>query len=464
MGDSLMFSELFNHSPLPYIILDEDLKIIEVNGAFVDLIEESKDVIIGNLFSKYIVNRRKGESLITEIDNILKTGNKDTVDIVIEVKGETIHLRVYINKIVVSSICYYLLMLRPVEDYELHIKKLEFLSYHDSLTKLKNRRFYEEESRRMDIEENLPISIISVDVNGLSIINNSFGHSTGDQLLVIVADTLRESCRDEDFIARLGGDEFALFLPKTNENGANKVIERINKNLNNKSINGFHISVSLGSSTKHDMSINFKKLLDKADEEMFRNKFSNKNYMREKKSYDILKDFVLMDEEERIHSINVGNLSASLARYVGIDDCDIKKMTQLGMLHDIGKLAIDQEILSKQMEDLTDDEWEQLKKHSELGYEIIKPYKELSEAALSILYHHERWDGNGYPFGLKGEEIPIEARILNICGSYDYMTGPRSYREKMDRDYAISEILNNAGTQFDPMLADIFVNQVLVDI
>jgi HD-GYP domain-containing protein (c-di-GMP phosphodiesterase class II) len=129
------------------------------------------------------------------------------------------------------------------------------------------------------------------------------------------------------------------------------------------------------------------------------------------------------------------------------------------MLHDIGKIGIDNSILNKPGK-LSKNEWEIMKKHSEIGYRIAMSSPELEPIAEYILAHHERWDGNGYPQGLKGEEIPLLSRILAVVDSYDAMTEDRVYRKAMTHQAAIEEIKKNAGTQFDPNIAQIFIDSL----
>jgi len=145
---------------------------------------------------------------------------------------------------------------------------------------------------------------------------------------------------------------------------------------------------------------------------------------------------------------------------LGLCKEEIKEIENIGLLHDIGKIAIDEAILNKS-DKLNDEEWEEIRKHPEIGYRILNAVNDMSEMSEYVLSHHERWDGGGYPKGLKGEEIPLKARIITIADTYDAMISDRAYRKALTEEVAVDEIKKNAGTQFDPQLARIFIENVL---
>ena len=160
------------------------------------------------------------------------------------------------------------------------------------------------------------------------------------------------------------------------------------------------------------------------------------------------------------HSARVSEISEQIAIHMNLSKGEINKIRVAGLMHDIGKIGISDRILNK-IDPLSEEEWEEVQRHSEIGYRILSSANEFSEVAEYILSHHERWDGTGYPKGLKGNEIPYQSRIIAIADSFDAMTSDRSYRKALSYADAFQEIKLKSGSQFDPAIVDLFINQIL---
>lgn len=340
------------------------------------------------------------------------------------------------------------------------LNKIESQSFRDELTGLYNRRFYKEELERMDTKRNLPLSLIMCDVNGLKLINDSFGHSSGDELLKIAAQAITEGCRTDDIAARLGGDEFIIVLPKTNATDAALVIERIKSNYEMKKVNDLEISISFGTGTKVDESQDINDIFIVADKNMYQHKVHESANIKSRTIDIITKTLFKKSKREMSHSKNVSILVEKLAEKMEFSTDNIKLMTLTALMHDIGKIGISDEILNKEAK-LDENEYDEIKKHPEIGYRILSSVNEFSGLSNFVLAHHERWDGKGYPRGLKGEEIPIQSRIIALADSYDAMTNELTYKKALIKDEAIEEIKRCSGTQFDPDIAEVFIEQVL---
>jgi len=335
-----------------------------------------------------------------------------------------------------------------------------FLSYHDMLTNLYNRRYYEEYLARMEREEVLPISVIIGDLNGLKLVNDAFGHRTGDEIIRQAAEALTAACRKEDIIARWGGDEFIILLPGLDSITAEKTVERIKKECEGRSVRSIPIDISFGWYTRSDLAEDMKTVLKNAEDIMFKNKIIESRSMRSHTIRVIMNTLHEKNPREEAHSTRVGDLCKKIGEAMELTDQQIRTLHLIGFLHDIGKIAIDEQILNKPGR-LTEEEFEQIKMHPEIGCRIIRSSYEVAEISEGILAHHERWNGGGYPKGLKGEEIPLFSRIIAVADSFDAMTSVRTYRHSLSAQDAGAEIRRCAGTMYDPEIAELFVDKVL---
>jgi len=341
-------------------------------------------------------------------------------------------------------------------DKNLNERKIEKLSYYDPLTGLYNRRFFEEEKKRLDTSRNLPISIIAADLNGLKIINDSYGHEKGDQILIKTAQILKSSLREEDILARHGGDEFAVLLPKTTKRAAERIEKRIKEKCKKTKNDLIPISIALGRATKEKSEKDIEEVLKNADDKMYKNKLSESRSSKSNIVQGLINALNSKSNETKEHSLRMTKMAFEFGQKLNLSNSEQNRLSLLATLHDIGKTSIPEKILKKPGE-LTDSEWELIKEHPERGYKIAAATEEFALIADEILFHHERWDGRGYPKRLKEDEIPYLARIITIIDSYDVMTNDRPYSKAISNEEALSEIKRCAGSQFDPDLADKFI-------
>lgn len=350
-------------------------------------------------------------------------------------------------------------MIQDVTERKRTEEKIVYLSFHDRLTGLYNRRFFEEELKRLDVPRNYPLTLVMADVNGLKLINDSFGHAIGDELLKNVAKVIRQGCRQDDIIARLGGDEFVILLPNTDGAEIEQILKRINKLAKLEKVGSIEVSISFGYEIKRQETEDILNLFKKAEDYMYKRKLFEGPSMRGKTINTIIRTLHEKNKREEQHSHRVSTLCQNMGEALGLPDGEVQELKNVGLLHDIGKIAIDEEILNKPGI-LTPEEWKEIKRHPEIGYRILSTVSGMGEIAEYVLAHHERWDGLGYPKGLKGEELPLQPRIIAIADAYDAMTSARSYRDALPDEVAITELQKNAGIQFDPELVKIFIEQV----
>ncbi|MBU0996568.1 MAG: PAS domain S-box protein [Firmicutes bacterium] len=350
------------------------------------------------------------------------------------------------------------------EDITFEKKKqleIEFLSNHDYLSGLYNRRYFVEKFKELDSKGNYPLGVMMLDVNGLKIINDTFGHNVGDLAILKATSVFYDSFRPQDTIARIGGDEFAVILPQISSAKIEDIKSKLADNLKDVTIENISLSIATGYHIKDNDSLeSLDHILQLAENHMYRHKLSEGISSRNNAIKAILKTLSDKYEEEKIHSSRVSFYSRKIGTELHLRDEDLKELELAGLYHDIGKISIPDDILRKPGK-LTKDEYDIIKTHPEIGYQILRAADQYSDLAVHALHHHERWDGLGYPSGQKGTEIPLYSRIIGIADAFEAMTSVRPYKDKMSEDAAAQEILRCSGTQFDPKIAKIFVEKVL---
>lgn len=337
---------------------------------------------------------------------------------------------------------------------------IKYLSFHDPLTGLYNRRFYQEEMKRLDKERNIPISIVMADINGLKLVNDAYGYKAGDELIRKIAGIISRECRADDIIARIGGDEFAVILPGTNPDQARRFAARISEAMAYEKPDKVIPSLAIGFAVKQDVSDNIDDIFRNAEDDMNRQKLSESASVKSRTIVLILNALYERNSLEMSHSKRVGQLCEELASQMLFKRDDANQLRTAGILHDIGKIRIDESILKKP-EELDENEWHEVMKHPETGYRILSSVNGFSEIAVYVKQHQERWDGLGYPNALKGDEISVQARIISVASAFAAMTSEKPYGKALSEDQAILEIKKNSGSQFDPEVAKIFVEKVL---
>jgi diguanylate cyclase (GGDEF)-like protein len=346
------------------------------------------------------------------------------------------------------------------------------LALTDPLTGLGNHRSFHERLQRELVvaeHEGSSLALCLVDFDDLKSVNDRFGHPVGDLVLGEVASRLRQG--GESF--RLGGDEFAVLLPRQDERQATAVARSIVERVAALDVEGVGpVTVSAGVATYPMQGTGRDELIRLADSALYWAKKDGKNRVRAYTAESILRANLeqLVDTPDRAaqyraaeslaravderdaytgsHSQRVGEYSARIARRLGADESAVELTRLAGNLHDLGKLAIPEDVLRKP-EELSDAERLMLERHPQIGYRMLESLG-VQPVAEWVLHHHERWDGAGYPNRLAGDKIPLGARIIFVADAYDAMTSDRAYRRAMPQDEALAELKRGAGTQFDP--------------
>lgn len=342
-------------------------------------------------------------------------------------------------------------------------EEILYLTYHDVLTGLYNRRYYEETKKLIDKADRFPLSVIVGDINGLKLINSAMGHQEGDRLIQKAAQLLSKCCRAGDILCRTGGDEFSILMPETTYEEADRLVNLIGKlceeNREKTPEEVYHLSISVGCSTKTEENTPLTNIIKEAEESMYRHKLLQNKSLHSSIISTMKSSLFEKNQETEEHAQRLIELSRAVGQKLNLVEEQLNELELLSTLHDIGKIGISDNILNKPGK-LTEEEWIEMKRHPEMGYRIAMATPELAPIADYILNHHERWDGTGYPYGRKGEEIPLLSRIISVADAYDAMTSDRSYRNAMTKEQAIEEIRRNSGTQFDPYISELFLEYV----
>ncbi|TCL76921.1 PAS domain S-box-containing protein/diguanylate cyclase (GGDEF)-like protein [Hydrogenispora ethanolica] len=333
---------------------------------------------------------------------------------------------------------------------------LRELLFIDPITGLYNRTYLEEMLPALDRPAELPLGVILGDVNGLKLANDAFGHQAGDELLRRIAAILKACCRERDVIVRWGGDEFLLLLPQTGLEGLAQVCRAIRERCRTAPPDPIHLSLAMGFAVKQNPAQSLAECFRSADERMYQRKLQESKAVRNAMILSLQKSLAEKSNETEQHAERLRLLALQIGREVGLPAVLLDDLALLASLHDIGKIGIPDPILAKPGK-LSPGEWQVMKRHPDIGYRILLSVPELAHLAKAVLAHHERWDGAGYPLGLKEDEIPLLARIIAIVDAYDAMTHKRIYKEADHPAYALAEIRRQAGSQFDPHLTEVFL-------
>lgn len=445
------------------VTTDDNGFITSLNSVARELTGWENDEAKGKLFTEVFLlqNEETGRPVENPIKKVLETGRT------IGLANHTELINRYGQAIPIADsaapiksedgrILGVVMVFRDVRNEKEQCEQIRFLSYHDQLTGLFNRHYIEETLQRLDTEENLPFAVIMGDVNGLKITNDVFGHETGDALLRHTAMSLVKNCQKTDLIARWGGDEFVVFMPRTELSTAEEIIRKIQSDTISVDQANLHMSISFGCAAKEKTDQTIHSILRQAEEHMYHQKLLDGKSYRGAIIDALLAILYEKSDETEDHSKRMQENCSCIGKMLQLSSKEMDDLALLTILHDIGKVSISIGVLQKAGA-LTPEEWKEMKRHAEIGYRIAQTTPELAMIADFILSHHERWDGKGYPRGLRGEEIPLVCRVLAVTDAFDAMTNDRGYRRAMSREEAILELKRNAGSQFDPLITTIFI-------
>lgn len=339
-------------------------------------------------------------------------------------------------------------------------KKIQYMSDHDALTGVYNRHYYERLIERLNGELIENFGVIFADINGLKMMNDSFGHDFGDELIKRVVEIVKTQLDETMYLSRIGGDEFVIILTETSEAFIKRFVINLEEKLKQVKVKSISLSVAFGFSYKQKKDQTLLTLINLAEDRMYQTKLFAKASGRKSMIDSILAVLHEKKPREKAHSKRVSFLAEHFGKELHLNQTEIHQLKTAGLLHDIGKVAVDDMILDE-VSGLDNKEAREIKQHPEMGFRILQASQEFKSIADIVLAHHEFFDGTGYPRQLKGEEIPYLSRILAICDAYDVMTHDGPYLKAVSKEMAMNELNQHKGTQFDPELVEVFIDKLL---
>jgi diguanylate cyclase (GGDEF)-like protein len=454
------YMELFNSAPFGYVIFNEEGDVKVYNKAFAAIVGEEFDVEHEIAPIYQWIHPDSQDSFYFHIRTLLQ--KKKTADIIIKIgrPDKYRYVKISSNMTLNTDLNYIRSAFMDITVQINQEENIKYLSYHDQLTGLFNRHFFEEEFKRLNHPRNYPLGLIIADVNGLKLVNDAFGHQDGDELLILFAQCLKSNFRADEVLARWGGDEFVILLPNQDLKALNEIKNRLEESAKQIKFHNIGITAAFGYSIVHDEQDDYKTAFSYAEASMYKEKLFDQASKRRETIDTIIGTLHAKNPREEAHSINVQRYCLEFAKYLKLSQHQIKLLSLASLFHDIGKITIDYTILEKSIS-LSPDEYEEIKKHPEAGYRILNTVADFGEISDIVLHHHEYYDGKGYPKGLKSESIPYLSRIIALGDAYDAMCNDRPYRKGLTQEQILNQIKLGAGTQFDPFLSELFIQYIL---
>jgi diguanylate cyclase (GGDEF)-like protein/PAS domain S-box-containing protein len=449
------------------IVVDLEQRVTMLNRVAEELTGWTNDEARGKSFNLVfnLSHENPEYEVINPVDEVLKTDHSTASSnhaIITDRYGNRFHIEDSATPVKdgEGATTGVVLIFRDISERTAQSERIAYLSYHDHLTGLYNRRYFEEELKRIDGRRHFPLSIIMGDINNLKMINDAFGHLAGDEVIYATGKIIKKFCRPNDVAARWGGDEFVLLLPNTDAEATAQIVARLNQAVALAPVDQGVLSIAFGWDTKKQLSEDVMAVFKNAENMMYKHKLRQKPQVREDTIRTIMATLYQKNGAEKNHGDNVSRYARQIGAALELSDAELETLNWAARLHDIGKVSLEPALLAKK-EALTAAEWEVMRRHPEIGYHITNNSAELSEIALAILGHHEWWDGSGYPKGLSGRKIPLLARIIGLAEAYDALLTDQPYRPAVTTSQALDVIIQGSGTQFDPTIAAVFVNRVI---
>jgi diguanylate cyclase (GGDEF)-like protein/putative nucleotidyltransferase with HDIG domain len=455
-----LYQDLFDQTPVPILLISTNNQIIRLNESAKQLLKTNQEL---RLVTDYIAPSSQDDYYFFT-RKIIQEKAKQTVQLDLLIGSKTYHVMMHANYLESSSNhpMIRLVVLDQTQQKE-YQDQIDFLVEHDQLTNIYNRRYYEQHIKHLTKQSFHKVGVVYIDLNNLKLVNDAFGHEQGDKVLIQLCKNVQDRLEEKDVFCRIGGDEFVLFIKRSSNRKITQVMNDIRLITKSMHINDLEVSASVGTAIRTNEYMSIDNVIKVAEENMYQEKIYASRQGKLKIVGSILSALHGKHPIEELHSDRVAQLMYMFASRMGYDESDQTRLRSAGLLHDIGKIALNYSIIEAKRT-LTKEEYEEIKRHPEIGYKILLSSRTEALISETVLMHHEHVDGSGYPRGLVSNQITEPAKMLTICDSFDAMISERPYKKPRTIEDAMKELQRCSGTQFDAELTKVFIEQVIPDI
>lgn len=459
---------LFHEAPISYVLFDTKDMIVEANQTFCKRAGVSSSLIMRHKITEYILPEFQ-DCFYFMKSRILQGSEKEMVELKMQspcigITDATLISKPFYQRAYMDGqegereqlIC------ATISDItELRSKQDEIIkmSYHDAMTGLYNRRYYLKLIEELEHDDKkLPISIASVDLDGLKIINDTLGHEYGDKAIMTVCAILSKNVLDDWSLIRMGGDEIAIVCPNTSKEKLSCFLSKIEEMIGKYDIQGIPVSISYGVASKTTPYETLDIVTALSEDIMYSQKVLQSPQQKSMVVTMMLEKLFTAHPRIERHSLRVQDMAIEFAKYLEMDEFFIDEIARFAYLHDIGMVGIDDVVIEK-TNNFNVEELNEFHRHPQIGNRIIRSMFGYEEIATAELYHHEWWNGGGFPYGLSGEDIPYMARFLAIVDGYDWHKLELGHGEEegLLKEEMLAYYETNKGRRFDPEITDQFL-------
>lgn len=452
----ISYRDIFEYAPTGYVVCRDDGQIMMANREFYRMTGGEKTgraSIMGYVAPKdhpelYTLLKKAGDRTAAAAISLLRAGEKQSIPVTVTASSFVGGTEEFNEKCV-------LCILTDMETFAARHEEIAQENLCDAMTGLYNRRFYTQFLEEYDERSGMPFSVMVLDLNGLKMINDSLGHQFGDRAIIEVATALKKYAREGYQLSRIGGDEVVGLFPQTELDEVERYMEKVEREVSSHKLGGLTLSFSWGMAVKRKEEEGLHVTIHAAEDAMYSHKVIRSTQQKSETVDIVLKTLFQKSPRFHNHCRNVSVMAAEFGSYLGYDEKGLQNLQQLGYLHDIGMASMSGEVLDKNVP-LKRAERLEVKRHPEVGYRILYSAPEVRSKALAILYHHENWDGSGYPYHISGDRIPEEAMIIHIVDTYDRTRFGYMGASGKSQEEALADIRSESGKKFNPRLAEAF--------